>query len=316
MKHMTLKLAVLSALGVASAQAMALGLVNLPSAGFSVSGGTSPYTLCNTTGNFGLGITTKPTSGANNTCAVIPATEVSAPETGFSLVASASRPAIMNNSYTGNTNRQVGTVTEYVWRKQTGGNYECIYGAKVVMNSTEYNTTVAGNQYFEVNDLARGGFSGLTISAGYSSIPIPADVVFRIGRTYTSVQHRGTGYDDQPLTGLGSSPSINGLNSYPGTASSTQQKADLDDNWVNFTMDVNYQDDDGSTVTASGMTYVKAPCNSSAPSNYTSSEAIRLRQTFQELSGDGVTGNPFIEIAVTGFVPPGGSISPAHTNPY
>jgi hypothetical protein len=162
MKHMTLKLAVLGALGVASAQAVATGFVNLPSTGFSVSGGTSAYTLCNTTGEFSSNGLIYPTPGANNTCAVFVPTQVSPPETGFSLVASASRPAIMNNSYTGYTNKQVGTVTEYVWRKQTGGDYECIYGAKVNMSNIDYNTGSAGGQYFEINDLARGGYAGLS----------------------------------------------------------------------------------------------------------------------------------------------------------
>ncbi|WP_195742114.1 hypothetical protein [Methylobacillus flagellatus] len=316
MKQVTLKLAVLSALSAISMQSYATGFVNLPTTGFPVSGGTSAYTLCNTTGNFGSGITTKPTPSANNTCAVFPSSEIAAPETGFSFVASASRPVVMNNIYTGNTNKTVGTVTEYVWRRQTGSTYECIYGAKVVNNSTDYNTIASGNQYFEVNGIARGGFAGLPVDVAYSTIPVVSDPVYRIGRAYTSVQHRSSSYAAQPLTGLGSYPSINGLNSYPGTASPTQQLADIHPNWVEFTTDVNFLDDDGSSVAASGMVYVKTTCSSAAPSTSEHDEAIRLRQTFQELSGDGITDNPFIEVKVRGFVPPGGSITPAHTDPY
>lgn len=55
----SIKLAVITALGMLSGQALATGFVNIPTTGFSVSGGTSAYTLCNTTGNFGSG------SGAN-----------------------------------------------------------------------------------------------------------------------------------------------------------------------------------------------------------------------------------------------------------
>lgn len=314
MNNLSLKLAVLGVLGLASVQASA-GFVNLPTTGFSVSGGTSAYTPCNTSGDFGSGIPTKPTAGA--LCAVFPASEISTPETGFSIVGSASRPVVMNNTYTGNTNKTVATVTEYVWRKQTGSNYECIYGAKVNMNSTDYNTTAAGVQNFEVNDIARGGFAGLPVDVAYSSIPAVADVVYRVGLAYTSVQHRDTGYSAQPLTGLGSYPSINGLNSYPGTASATEQLADIHTNWVDFTTDANWLDDDGSTSQASGMVYVKTTCTSAAPSTSEADGAIRLRQTFQELSGDGVTGNFFIEVPVRGFVPPGGSVTtPAHTDPY
>jgi hypothetical protein len=316
MNHLSLRLAVVGALGLASIQASATGFVNLPATGFSVGGGTSAYTPCNTSGDFGSGIPSKPTAGANNTCAVFPANELTTPEAGFTLVGSASRSAVMNNSYTGNTNKTVGTVTEYVWRKQTGSTYECIYGAKVNMNSTDYNTTAGGVQNFEVNDIARGGFAGLPVDVAYSSIPTVADVVYRVGRAYTSVQHRSSGYSAQPLTGLGSYPSINGLNSYPGTASATEQLADIHTNWVDFTTDANWLDDDGSTSQASGMVYVKTTCTSAAPSTSEADGAIRLRQTFQELSGDGVTGNFFIEVPVRGFVPPGGSITPAHTDPY
>lgn len=59
MKHLSLKVAVLGALGILSAQASATGFVNLPTTGFSVSGGTSAYTPCNTSGDFGSGIPTK-----------------------------------------------------------------------------------------------------------------------------------------------------------------------------------------------------------------------------------------------------------------
>jgi len=303
MKYPKVNLAVFVVLGFTSQLSVATGFVNLPTTGFAVGGGTSAYTLCNTTGNFGYGTGLKPTPTANNDCAVFVSNEVTSPESGFSLVASASRPAVMNNIYTGNTDRSVSTVTEYVWRKQTGSIYECIYGAKVTNASLDYNTSAPGNQSFEVNDFTRGGVSGLPIDVAYSTIPTAAYPVYRVGRTYTSVQYRISGYSMQPLIGLGSNPSINGLNSYPGTASSTQQLADIENNWVDFTTSLRGG--------VSGMFYVKTICSADSPLNSVSDDAIRLRQTFQL---DGV--NPFIEIKVRGFVPPGGSITPVHTDPY
>lgn len=303
MKYMKINLAVFAVFGFTSQLSVATGFVNLPTTGFTVSGGISAYTLCNTTGNFGYGTGLKPTPTANNYCAVLLSSEVAAPESGFSIVASASRPVVMNNGYTGHTDKTVGTVTEYVWRKQTGSIYECIYGAKVVGTNADYNTTTSGTQSFEVNDFARGGFSGLSVDVAYATIATSAYPVYRVGRTYTAVQYRVSGYSSQPLTGLGSTPSINGLNSSSGTASPVQQMADIDDNWVDFTTSLR-----GIT---SGMFYVKTTCSADSPLNSVNDEAIRLRQTFQL---DGV--NPFIEIKVRGFVPPGGSITPAHTDPY
>jgi hypothetical protein len=316
MKHTKLSLAVLAIFGFASQISLATGFVNLPTTGFTVTGGTSAYTLCNTTGNFGSGAATKASPTANNNCAVFPANEITTPETGFTLVATASRAAVMNNTYTGNTDKTVGTVTEYVWRKQTGSSYECIYGAKVVNNNTDYNTSAAGNQFFEVNDFARGGLAGLPVEVAYATIASVAEPVYRVGRTYTSVQHRPSGYSSQPLTGLGSKPAINGVNSFPGIASPSQQLADIDENWADFTTDVNFVDEDGFTTAASGIFYVKTTCSSANPNTSVSDEAIRLRQTFQNLAATGVGDNPFVEIKVRGFVPPGGSITPAHTDPY
>lgn len=322
----SIKLAVITALGVLSSPVLATGFVNIPSTGFTVSGGTSAYTLCNTTGNFGSGsganAPVRPTTSANNTCAVFPSRESKAPDANYTGLdadpaTSTSQPIVMTNTYTGGNPITVGTLTQYVWQRSTGsGTYECIYGTKIVMSNTDYNTGLSGSQHFEVNDVAFGGFSGLTVDAAYATIATVAEPVYRIGRAFTAVQHRASGYAAQPLTGLGSNPSINGLNSWPGTASSTQQQADIDVNWIDFTTDVNYLDDDGSTSAASGMMYLRTSCSSPLPSTPTTN-AIRLRQTFQEPAGGGGD-NPFIEVAVPGFLPGSGSgsVAPAPTSPY
>ncbi|WP_286304788.1 hypothetical protein [Methylophaga marina] len=308
MKNFKLKLVVLSTLScLASGQAMA-DWENLPATGVSVSGGTSPYILCNTTGDFGSG------SGANapvqpssisDTCAVLPASDPTVPDsnfTGISRIPVVNRTSsiIMNNSYTNNNDVDIGTLREYVWRRAVGGSYECIYAMKVTLKEADYNVNESGTQNFEINDMARKGWSGKTVDVAYSTVPANASPTYRVGRTFTAVQHR-PGDVDQPLTGLGSSPAINGLNSWPGSASATQQQADIDTDWIDFTTDANYKDDDGSTNPASGMQYVRTSCSSG--SFTTSTDAIRLRQTFQELNGDGSSDNPFIEIEVEGTLP-------------
>lgn len=322
-----------------SAQVSA-GFVTLPATGSPVAAnfnypgspaGTTAYVECNTTGNYGSGISTPPTSTANP-CALFPAgnNETLAPIatagwTGLQqiAIASANRPIVVNNVYTGGP-KTVGNVQEYVWRN--AAQTECIYGAKVVMVATagaDY-LPAAGVQNFEVNDITRGGFDGLNVEIGYFYGSSTAEVVFRSGRTYTAVQHRGGGiaeFAELPLTTPTPVPanrSINGIDALPLSTIPTpvQQSAALNDSWVSFTTDANVNDDDGSSKAHSSMTYVKAPCNNTTP--VARAGALRFRQTFQELSGDGVSENRFIEVATDGFVPPTApaTITPLHTDPY
>ena len=118
MKNLKLALAVTSALGMlASGQSMA-AWINLPAAGVSVGSDTSPYLLCNPTGDFGSGsgsnAPVRPTSTASP-CAVLPTSDALPPDSSFTgasriPVVSATRPVTMNNSYTNNTNVVVGSV--------------------------------------------------------------------------------------------------------------------------------------------------------------------------------------------------------------
>lgn len=337
MKYLTLKLAVLGAIGIASSQAMA-AFEPLPIAGSPVAAnfnypgspaGTTAYIECNVTGNYGSGITTAPTSSADP-CALFPAgnNELLAPiaTTGWTgpqqfPIASANRPIVVNNTYTGGVPKTVGQVQEYVWRN--AAQTECIYGARVLMSSAaaaDY-LPAASVQNFEINDISRGGFDDLEVEVGYFYRSSTAEVVFRVGRTFTAVQHRGSGiaeFAELPLTTPAYTASINGIDALPLSTVPTnaQQSASLNDSWVSFTTDANVNDDDGSSKAYSSMTYVKAPCDSSAPT--TRAGALRFRQTFQELSGDGVSANRFIEAATEGFVPPTAPavITPVHTDPY
>ncbi|MFJ5445135.1 hypothetical protein ACIKP9_02725 [Methylobacillus methanolivorans] len=320
MKQISLKVAVATALSLLSAQAMATGLVAVPAAGFS---GTA-YTLCNTTGNFGSSITTAPTTGANNTCAVFPTNEATAPVSGFTLVANASRPVVLNNTYTNFTNVTVGTVTDRVWRNAAAT--ECIYGTKYVPANVDYRPTVSGTQYFEVNDIARGGFSSSgTVQAGYFVVSgTNASPIYRIGRTYTSVQHRALQYDtatNKALPGTnyvalpptpGSTASINGEDfeinaTTTATTVAANQTANVNSEWVDFTFDATWADDDGSTNPASPMTYVQAACSSgSIP---VATNAIRLRQTAQEFAR-------FIDVSIDGYAPSSATPLPNPSVPF
>jgi hypothetical protein len=302
MKNVKLKLAVLGAFSMLSAQAMATGFVNLPDTGFAVSGGTSAYTVCNGTGNFGSTDPVPPTLSANNTCAIFIANEGTAPLAGFSKIASATRPIVVNNSYTNNTNVTIGQVKDEVWRNAAGT--ECIYGAKITETLyVDWNLTVAGVQGFEINDFARAGFSGRPVDVAYYATNNVDDVVFRAGRAFTSVQHKADAVNPalpaagtlaQPLTA--SAPPL-------GTAINTDQAAAISTNWVDFTMDVNWADTDGgfNKANKSSMMYVKSTCSSAAP--VAVAGALRFRQTGQEIA-------PLVEISVTGYAPPG-----ANTNP-
>ncbi len=235
----------------------------------------------------------------------------------------------MNNAYTNNTNIQVATVTDRVWRN--AAKTECIYGTKYVPANIDYRPTTAdpktiGTQYFEVNDIARGGFSASgSVNAGYYVQIANASPVYRIGRSYTSVQHRalkydtaankllvGTNYVALPLSAGGSTASINGedFEIAAGTTATTtapNQTAAVNSNWIDFTADATWGDDDGSTSPATAMTYVQAACTSAAP--VAVNDAIRLRQTAQEFAR-------FIQVSVPGYVPPGGAAAPAPAVPF
>lgn len=324
MKYLTLKVVLLSILGLITHQAMSLGLEDLPESGFAVSsggagshqpmGGTTAYKLCNTTGNYGNVIPTLPTTTSNNICAIVPAPPniLTSPIAGFSIVpgAVANRTIVMNNARTNNTNVNIGTVVDAVFRNTSQN--ECIYAMQISLSSADFDLTLAGIQRFEANGVARGGFatSG-QISAGYARILTNADVVYRIGRTFTSVQHRpaalssavfAPGYYNLPLT-PGSTASINGQNvSALGVPLASEQKANLESNWVEFTTDVNLIDPDTITASAPAL-YVRAACTSASPTLVT--DAIRLRMTRQGSTQE------FIEVRVPGFVPPGGNANPA-----
>src|SRR5450830_912463 len=247
MKNLLLKATVLSTLVLASTQVTATGLVALPTTGFSVGSDTSPYTLCNTTGNFGSvpdgdpGETQTPTSTLNNTCAVFPATSSTSPVSGYSLVASSTSDLNINDAtHTNNTDIKIGTLRLALWHNTTTN--MCIIGARVTsVTSNDYDLNTPGVQSFDISDVTFGGFAAhngsSSVNAGYYTTTASGNsVAYRIGRTFTAVQHRpSAGYVAQPLTT--SAPTapgipggtINGLIGV-GTPTAAQQAAALSAN--------------------------------------------------------------------------------------
>jgi len=314
MKQLAIKSAVLAALGIITAPAMATGLVSIPTTGFTVttsgvngqpSAGTSAYTLCNTTGNFGSGDSTPPSSTANNTCAVFPANTLTAPESGYTLGLFNSRNMVINNSYTSGSSITIGSVIDYIWRNSTTS--MCIFGTRFSMTNTDWNKTVAGTQTFEINDFARNGLPNSAVTAGYYYTSISDESVFRIGRTFTSVQRRAdeanedtdaaAGYYNQPLSYAGASTAaINGIEAFNDpldVPTTLQQSALINSAWIDYTSDTNYADEDGSSLKDSSINYVKMPC-AAVPTTATGS--YRFRQTAQEEA-------PWVEITMTGYKP-------------
>jgi hypothetical protein len=287
------------------------GFVSLPSQGFAVEGGVSAYRLCFTAGNFNARHTSRHIRVRNDECAVFPAKETEAPLPGFSLVTTKVHPVVMNNAHTNNENRHLGQVYEFVWRNAAAT--ECIFGTRVVATlgeDADYDASRPGKQYFVINDIARAGFSNRPVEVAYSSLSATARPLYRVGRTFTSVQYRGRGrkplpgYVAQPLTTPDFRGAINGVDAGDVPMPlPEQQSAALDDVWVTFTSYVTALDDAGRTSAASSMFYIKTTC--AAGTLAVRPNAIRLRQT----------GLPFFEIGLPGLVPEQETVVPIRDEP-
>jgi len=313
MKNVKLKLAVLGVFSVLSAQAMATGLVALPTAGFTVVAGTNQpagttgWVTCNATGNYGSGTYSIPDATSNNTCAVFPGgarnLTTSPVSTIATAVAAKTTTTITANSET------LGTLGQRTWRNTAGT--ECIFAKYIDFATTgsfDYNPGLAGSQRFEANDIALGGFS-LTpsVSAGYYYTSTTDSPVFRMGRSFTSVQMQanavvvgtspiGTvpapGFVHRPLNSPApaASTEINGVGqTLTGSVglvvpTAAQQTAEIRTNWVDFTLDnTGGTDEDGTTSQNSPVLYVQASCSgTTAAVIATTSNTIRIRQTGQE----------------------------------
>ncbi|ADQ84057.1 hypothetical protein [Methylovorus sp. MP688] len=295
----------------------ATGLVALPATGFVTSGGTSAYTLCNQTGNFGSVTHTPPTAGANNTCAVFPSNINTSPVSGFTLVSGTS----LTRTITAN-GQSLAFMDERVFRN--AANTECIFAKRLRMNTVaaadfDYHPQRTGSQKLAVNDIAFAGFNNSTsLQAGYYLPPsvVEYSPIFRIGRTHTSVQMQAnyfnpntiaTGYLAQPLTSgaPAASTEINGVGQTyptpPGNPTAAQQTAAISANWVDFTLDISGgADEDGASASDSSVMYVRSTCSSAPPVALPNS--VKIRQTGQETQ-------PWVTISTIGFVPAGANTS-------
>ena len=349
MKNVKMKLAVLGALGFASAQAFAAGTlcalpaapagsayINAYNAGRVIPPLAGPATTV-LLARMNFGSTTD--GGSAGSCEITAiANESTPPLTGYAIVTSANR---VIPSVTGGAT-SIGNLLDVVWRKPAATapvtpTPMCIIGTRVGnLTNVDHDSGLAGTQLFEVNDIARGGYSTSgSVGVGYFKQAANASRLYRVGRTYTSVQHRaykygggttaekqnnGTGYLDLPTIGGLATLDINGLNSGLGPwaaapspnsvniasiSPATLQNAQINSNWVDFTTDSVFADDDGGTNPLSVMTYVEFPCNtdSAATINATwvKAGAISLRQTAQE-------NTTFKKIDISGYAPPGATV--------
>ncbi|MEZ0231603.1 MAG: hypothetical protein ACAH12_02085 [Methylophilaceae bacterium] len=318
MKQSAIRLAVLSALGLIPVHAMA-DWVNLPAVGSSPS---TAYVTCNPTGNFGSGDSTPP-STLTDACAIFPATRNSSPESGYTLYASQiGRNVNLSNSYTSSSTITVATMDEAVWKNSGTGTLEsCIYGNRFTMIDVDYwkGAGHTGKQTLEINGFARAGFASFTnVAAAYFYSSVSDESVFRVGRTYTSVQHRASlANEDNPATGYVALPptsgatsgaAISGVATYDNpllTPTTAQQSAAFAANWVEFTSDNNFADEDGSSLKDSSQLYVKVTGTGACPNlsgGGLTAGAYSFRQTGQEEA-------PLFEFNMSGYIPSAGSVT-------
>jgi hypothetical protein len=265
------------------------GFVKLPIKGFV----DSAYVQCNPTGNLGTTKSIAPNDTSNNACSVsnteLLTSPMNSPIAGFKMVGMQVSGASLPASYSGAGDAVgVATITDTFWRNQ--GKTECILGTHVQMNDVP----LANGQYWEVNDIARGGYKGKDVEIAYFYNPQPdveggnVEVLFRAGRTYTSVKYQ----ENLSIPGFKNAPPAN-------KGFSDNNAAVVSDNWVDFTTDVNFKDPDGSTRQMTSMLYIKYDCDAREPVE--KEGAIRLRTT-------GQNGQKPIQISISGLVPAGGEI--------
>ncbi|WP_047537958.1 hypothetical protein [Methylotenera versatilis] len=339
MRSSLIKAAVIGALALMSMHTYALApFVDLPASGTATSStaptfpavaqplGTTAYKIFWRYENFGSGIYQPFVQ--NNTDASLGDT---AGPTGGNATLSPSPYNTAGWGGASNTASTAGSITENgvivanytsrVWRNASLG--QCVYGFQIVNVLNDYLPGVPGNQFIKFNDIALGGFSGRTVDAAYWRHAIAGvSPVYRAGLTYTAVQHRATplwsagpnnGYVALPLTTPAFSLSINGINTTSGGSPTVaQQSASLNDNWVNFTLDIFAYHDEGFHRSSSPWLYVHSSC---APTGalVSSPNAVRVRQSYQGGAVDG-----FREFGVTGYTPAnnGAAVLPAPVNPY
>lgn len=139
--------------------------------------------------------------------------------TGYSLIA-ARVSTIIKNDVT------VGALFDSVWRKGSGANADYIFGAKVLVNSEQWD---ASGLPFNVNDIMRRTLPNKAVSVGYyDGLPSVPKKLLEAGRT---------------CQGLNEADEIEG----PAR----------DNSWVDLRVDVNAADPDGVSSPLSPWLFVK-----------------------------------------------------------
>lgn len=265
------------------------GFVSLP-----ITGSTgSAYVSCDTNNEFGLKESSVKDSTANH-CAInntkLIESPMNAPLEGFTLVGIISRGVPIPEPFAAAGGEEFATLTDTVWHNND--TKECIFGTHILMKDK----ILANGQRWEINDIVRGGFAGRPVAIAYFMKPQPSkdygmpESLFRAGRTYTSVPFLK---DSKAL------PDLQAETAYPKSISKDQSAA-INDNWVDFTTDISFEDTDGVTRKMTSMLYIKTTCEQRQPEE--KDGAIRLRTT---------AGNTkdWLEIDVPGLVPAGASVN-------
>lgn len=247
------------------------GFVTLPNAGFT----DSAYTLCNTSG-------LKPSEALqdnNSQCAVtsplLLESPMNPPLEGFRMVGMISR-GINVPAPAGMPGEEYATLTDTIWH-HTDTN-ECIFGTHILMKDVK----LANGEYWEINDIVRGGFSDKPVAIAYFMKPQPsesfgmAEALFRAGRSLTSL------------------PYIKDTSNLP-----TLKAAPANDNWVNFTTNISFNNSEKLARKMTAMLYIKTTCDQVQPEE--KENAIRLRITSK-------VGQAPFEVSVPGLVPAGAKV--------
>lgn len=254
---------------------------------------SSAYVNCNPTGEYGLSDSTPPTEHENNTCALISQelgkSPLNPPISGFKLIGISVSDVVMTAPYAGKHNA-VAVLSEAIWRNQE--NTECVLATHIEMK----NSPLSNGKYWEINDISRAGFSGKEVAVAYFYKPHSTnpggntEVLYRAGRTYTSIKATATNFFELPST----------HNAPDKTqAFSDNNTAAYSDNWVTFTTDVSYKDTDRSTRAISSIFYIKYNCDHRDPVQ--KNDAIHLRSIGQK-------NNMIFELSVPGLVPIDGDV--------
>ncbi len=274
--------------GFSAAQALAqTGFVTLP----KHDNAESAYVLCNPTGNFGLSLAEAPKTDSNNTCSIstpsLLDSAMNSPLEGFRLVGMMVSDIEVPKSLAGQR-PDLAVLTDAIWRNKE--NTECILGTHLQMKDSP----LVNEQYWEVNDIARAGFAGGEVAIAYfyklaaPEIGGGTEAIFRAGRTFTSAKAAA----DKQLPSVKDAPP-------PNVAISESNTAAYSANWVTFTTDLSFKDDDGTTQPNSSIFYIKYACDARDP--VSKPNAIRFRTI-------GQNGKKTVEISAPALVPVDGLV--------